>query len=184
MKEQTIKDIIEIYLKKEVALGLNKLPIKIEEEMSDPNQDKREEWRVWLPIDSKVTNNEIKEIEDRIEHKFPDDYKTFLKYKHFYRLYISEVEFSPHPVNIWRKELTELIFDGYPTEYLIEKGYVPFANWSDWGLLCFDTNRNQGNNNYPIVLWDHEIANEVQDEYKDFYNLIIQLDEDERKKNS
>lgn len=36
----------------------------------------------------------------------------------------------------------EMIFDVYPTEFLIEKGYVSFAEWSDWGLLCFDTNRN------------------------------------------
>ncbi|HEY0669531.1 MAG TPA: SMI1/KNR4 family protein [Sphingobacteriaceae bacterium] len=184
MKEQTIKNIIDTYLKKWVDIELNKLPIQIETEMSDPTQDKSEEWRIWFPIESKVTEGEILEIESRIGYELPDDYKTFLKHKHFYELHISEVSFCRHPVNTWRARLTEMIFDGYPTEYLIEKGYIPFADWSDWGVLCFDTNRNQADKNYPIVLWDHEIADEVQDQYKDFYDLITKLDEEERKNNS
>lgn len=181
MKEQTIKNIINTYLIKWVDIGLNKLPVQIETEMSDPSQDKKDEWRIWLPIDSIITDDEIEEIEERIGYRLPVDYKTFLKYKHFYELHISEVSFCRHPVNTWRARLTEMIFDGYPTEYLIEKGYIPFADWSDWGLLCFDANRNQSDNNYPIVLWDHEIADDVQDQYKDFYELITKLDEEERK---
>lgn len=74
-----------------------------------------------------------------------------------------------------------MIFDGYPTEFLIEKGYVPFAVWSDWGLLCFDTNRNKEDNNYPVVLWDHETADEVNDEYKDFFDLLTEIDLEEKK---
>ncbi len=68
MKEHTIKNIIDTYLKKWVDIELNKLPGKIESEMSDPNQDKNEEWRIWFPIDSKVTDDEINEIEGRIGH--------------------------------------------------------------------------------------------------------------------
>ena len=181
MKEKKIKDIIDTYLKKWVDLELNKLPGQIETEMSDPSQDKKEEWRIWFPIDSKVTDDEIEEIEGRISYKLPDDYKIFLKHKHFNELHISEVSFCRHPVNTWIAKLTEMIFDGYSTEYLIEKGYIPFADWSDWGLLCFDTNRNKENNNYPIVLWDHETADQVQDEYKDFYDLITNLDLEEKK---
>ena len=181
MKEQTIKSIIDTYLKKWVEIELNKLPIYIEPEMADPNQDKKEEWRIWFPIDSKVTDSEIAEFESRLGHKLPIDYKTFLKHKHFYELQISEVSFCKHPINTWRAKQTEMIFDGYPTEFLIEKGYVPFAVWSDWGLLCFDTNRNNEDNNYPIVLWDHETAEEVNDEYKDFYDLLIEIDLEEKK---
>ena len=181
MKEQTIKNIIDTHLKKLVDIKLNMLPGQIETEMSDPNQDKKEEWRTWFPIDSKVTDDEIQEIVGRIGFKLPEDYITFLKHKHFYELRISEVSFCRHPVNTWRAKLTEMIFEGYPTEYLIEKGYIPFADWSDWGLLCFDTNRNQSDNNYPIVLWDHEIEDEVHDEYKDFYDLITNLDLKEKK---
>lgn len=180
MKEQTIKNIIDTYLTKLVDFELNNLPGQIETEMSEPNQDKTEECRIWYPIDSKVTDGEIEEIEERIGYSLPDDYKTFLKHKHFYELHISEVSFCRHPVNTWISGLSEMIFGGYPTEYLIEKGYIPFADWSDWGLLCFDTNRNQSDNNYPIVLWNHEMVDEVQDQSKDFYELIRELDVEDR----
>ena len=184
MREQTIKAIIDTYLKKEVDSGFNRLPIEIEPEMADSNQTKEEEWRIWFPIDSKVTDSEIEEFENRIGHKLPRDYITFLKHKHFYELCISEMTFCYHPVNIWRAKLTEMIFNGYSTEDLIDKGFIPFADWSDWGHLCFDTNRNQEDNNYPIVLWDHERADEVQEQSKDFYNLLIELDEEDRKNRS
>jgi len=184
MKGQIIKNIIDTYLKKLIDVGLNKFPGKIETEMSDPNQDKNEEWYIWFPIESKVTDSEIEEIEGRIGHKFPDDYKTFLKHKHFYELQISEASFCKHPVNTWRASLIEMIFEGYPKEFLIDKGYIPFINWSDWGLLCFDTNKNQSDRNYPIVLWDQEKVDEVQDQYQHFYDLMLRLDEKERKNNS
>ncbi|MBW3524790.1 SMI1/KNR4 family protein [Chryseobacterium sp. NKUCC03_KSP] len=180
MKEQTIKNIIDIYLRKWVDMGINQLPVQIETEMSDLNQDMSEEWRTWFPVNSKVTDKEINDIENRIGYEFPEDYKTFLKHKHFYELQISEVSFCEHPINIWRTSLTEMIFDGYPKEFLIDKGYIPFANWSDWGMLCFDTNKNQNDKNYPIVLWDHELADEVQYQYEDFYDMIEKIDQENR----
>lgn len=180
MKEQTIKNIIDIYLRKWVDMGINQLPVQIETEMSDLNQDMSEEWRTWFPVNSKVTDEEINDIENRIGYEFPEDYKTFLKHKHFYELQISEVSFCEHPINIWRASLTEMIFDGYPKEFLIDKGYIPFANWSDWGMLCFDTNKNQNDKNYPIVLWDHELADEVQYQYEDFYDMIEKIDQENR----
>lgn len=179
MREQTIKNIIDIYLRKWVDMGINQLPVQIETEMSDLNQDMSEEWRTWFPVNSKVTDEEIIELENRIGYKFPEDYKTFLKHKHFYELQISEISFCEHPVNTWRTSLTAMIFDGYPKEFLIDKGYIPFANWSDWGMLCFDTSKNQKDKNYPVVLWDHELADDVEQKYEDFYDMIIKIDKEE-----
>lgn len=181
MKEETIKRIIDTNLQKWIDMGLNELPGAIEIEMADPNQDRGEEYSTWFPIDSKVTDEEIEELENRLGYPLPGDYKTFLKHKHFYELHISEASFCSHPVNTWRAKLIAMTFDGYPTEYLIEKGYIPFADWNDWGLLCFDTNRNKEDFNYPVVLWDHETASKVQDHSPDFYDLLIKLDEEERK---
>lgn len=178
MKAQTIRNIIDTYLNKWVDIELNKIPGPIEPAMAGPHQDAQEKWRSWLPIDSKVTDADIKEMEARIGYGLPDDYKILLQHKHFYELHLSEVSFCSHPVNAWRASLTAMIFDGYPTAYLLEKGYIPFADWSDWGLVCFDTNRNQSDKNYPIVLWDHEMPDQVQDQYKDFYELITKLDEE------
>lgn len=170
-----IKDIIDKHLKKWVDSNANELPIQIEAEMSDINQDKDEEWRIWFPIPSKVTDSEIEEIENRIGYGFPDDYKKFLKHKHFYELQISEASFCEHPVNTWRASLSKMIFEG--CKPLVDKGYIPFAHWSDWGMLCFDANRNQDDKDYPIVLWDHERENDFEDRYQNFYDLLLKLDE-------
>tara|TARA_R110001583_G_scaffold127391_2_gene278990 strand:- start:430 stop:669 length:240 start_codon:yes stop_codon:yes gene_type:complete len=75
----------------------------------------------------------------------------------------------------------KMIFNGYPSEDLIEKGRIPFANWSDWGLLCFDTTADCKNNNYPIVLWDHEVYDEFQIQYSDFENMITKLAQEHEK---
>ncbi|MCD0475390.1 SMI1/KNR4 family protein [Flavobacterium sp. EDS] len=176
MNKEKITSIIDFYLKKFVEVNGNTLPNKIEAEMADPNQNQDEEWRIWFPIASKVTDNEIKEFENRLGCEFPEDYKIFLKHKHFYELYILEASFFKHPVNSWKESLGEMIFHENLKDDLIEKGYIPFANWSDWGLLCFDSNRNKEDNNYPIVLWDHEKADEVEDVFNDFYNLISEDD--------
>ncbi|MEP6928623.1 MAG: SMI1/KNR4 family protein [Flavobacterium sp.] len=167
-----IKMIIDSYLKKFIDVKGNVLPGNIEIEMADPNQDKKEEWRTWFPVASKVTDDEIEEFENQLGCKYPEDYKIFLKHKHFYELYILEASFFSHPINNWRESLAEMIFHENLKEDLIEKGYVPFANWSDWGLLCFDTNRNKEDNNYPIVLWDNAWPDEVEDKYNNFYDFI------------
>ena len=182
MKEEKIKEIIDKYLDKSLSKGSNQLPGKIEKEMTDINQDLSKEWKIWLPINSTVSDEDIREIEGKIKHKLPKDYKIFLKHKHFYNLQISEVSFCSHPINIWKNKLLENIFNGYPNEYLIDKGYIPFADWSDWGLLCFNTNLNKNDNNYPIVLWDHEIPDEAWKHYNDFFDLIIKIDIEEESK--
>ncbi len=155
---------------------MNSRPTKIEPEMAEKNANKNQEWNKWFPIKSTVTDLELEELEKEIGHKLPLSYKNFLKYKHFYELYISECSFCAHPIKTWRAKIMEMIFDGYPSEDLIETGRIPFANWSDWGLLCFDTTTKSENNNYPIVLWDHETYDEFQFQYSDFESMIVELD--------
>ena len=172
--------IIDKYLDELISTELNKLPGQIVSEMSDPNQDKNEEWRIWNPIQSTVTDEEIKELESRFGHNLPESYKKFLKYKHFYELQIGECSFCEHPAGIWRTSLSEMIFDGYPREFLIDTGRIPFANWSDWGLLCFDASVENQNSDYPIVLWDHEVFDEFEPKFSNFDNMILELDKEEK----
>ena len=175
-----MEKIIDKYLDELISIELNKLPRQIVSEMSDPNQDKNEEWRIWNPIQSTVTDEEIKEFESRLGHNLPESYTKFLKHKHFYELQIGECSFCEHPARIWRASLSEMIFDGYPREFLIDTGRIPFANWSDWGLLCFDTTVENQNSDHPIVLWDHEVFDEFESKYPNFDNMIIELDKDEK----
>lgn len=173
---ENIKRIIDAYLKRLVEHEGNVLPKKIELEMTDPNQNKNEEWEIWFPVASKVKDDEIKELENQLGCKYPDDYRMFLKHKHFYELYISEASFYEHPINSWKKSLTETIFREELKNDLLAKGFIPFANWEDWGLLCFDTNRNRKDCNYPIVLWDHEWPDKFENKYSNFYDFIVKND--------
>ena len=184
MTDTTITTIVDYYLEKWIKLNLNAIPEEVESLMIDPNQDPNEEWQKWLPIESRVNDDDVDEFEGRLGHKLPPDYILFLKHKHFYELNISEASFCPHPVNTWRKDLSEMIFHGYPKEYLIESGLIPFANWSDWGLLCFDTNENDTENNYPIVIWDHEMAEDYQYFSSNFKNMMIKLDKEDKESRS
>jgi hypothetical protein len=177
MIDTTSKDIIDKYLNGMIEKGLNSLPIrKIHPEMADNSQDPSKEWKTWLPIESKVEDAEIDELEKYIGYKLPVSYRDFLKYKHFYELLIDESSFCQHDPNSWRSSLTNLIFESYPREFLIDKGYIPFAVWSDWGLLCFDTTKNSDGNNYSIVQWDHERYDQFSFFSQDFRQLLTDLD--------
>ncbi len=145
--------------------------------MADPNQDDQEEWRSWKAIPSQVTEAEIKALEQTIGYALPPSFQRFLKYKHFYELHLGECSFASHPLHTWRDALKRMIFEGYPKEYLIDKGLIPFADWSDC-LLCFDTNNKSGNK-YSIVLWCDDQPNEGEYMASDFEALLIKLDKEE-----
>src|SRR5687767_12127678 len=147
----TSKEIIDKHLQKFINLELNMIVGKVEVEMADPAQPINEEWQTWFPLQSKVSDSEIIELENRIGYKLPESYIEFLKYKHFYELHIAECSFYRHPVNKWKDSLLKNIYNTWPTEYMIDKGRIPFADWSDWGALCFDTTAKCENFNYPIV---------------------------------
>ncbi|MGL6127009.1 SMI1/KNR4 family protein [Chryseobacterium artocarpi] len=167
--QKDIEEIIDRTLNFWVENELNKLPCDIEEEMLAPNQTD-DEWKTWLPVKSTVTDSELEIFEAETGFIFPEDFKIFLKHKHFYELQISEVSFCSHPINLWRASLREMMFETYPREFLFDKGYVPFATYSDWGLLCFDTHKNNA-----IVLWDHEIADSFEYKHKNFYELLTEI---------
>jgi hypothetical protein len=176
MNEIIIEQIIDTCLQKWIDAGLNKLPMDIDPEMA--GEKDKEGWTTWFPIDSKVTDAEIEDFEEQIGYSFPADYKRLLKHKHFYELNISEASFT-HPANTWRRAHVGLIYEGYPREFLIDKGYLPFAGWSDWGVLCFDTNAEDASPNYPIVLWDHEMARKVTPVNGNFSELMSRLNQEE-----
>ncbi|MFC2613837.1 MAG: SMI1/KNR4 family protein [Eikenella corrodens] len=180
MIEQIIPTIIDKHLDKIVSRQLNALPRNIASEMRSDQVCEDEDWFFWLPIASKVSDEEIAQWEDRTKHPLPQSYRTFLKHKHFYELPISEASFFEHPIHTWQASLAEVVFSEYAQPFLLGKGYLPFAHWSDWGYLCFDTNRDIANHDYPVVLWDHENVDEVQDFAGDFTSLLYQLDQQEQ----
>ncbi len=171
-----IAAIVDKHLAKLVEAGLNHIVGKVEPEMSDPNNDPKAEYQKWFPILSTATKPEIVGLESLVGHRLPQDYIAFLSHKHFYQLYINEATFCKHPIRRWKKELEEMIFNGYPREYLIDRGWIPFADWSDWGHLCFDTTASV--ENYPIGLWDHERPDILEPKHQSFFEMLLWLDKE------
>lgn len=168
-EKEKIEEIIDQALNFWIENELNQLPGEIEEKMLAPNQSD-EEWKFWLPLTSTITDVELQGLEAETGFNFPEDFKIFLKHKHFYELQISEISFCPLPASSWKTSLREMMFETYPREFLFDKGYVPFAVYSDWGLLCFDTH-----NNNVVVRWDHEIEDSFEYQYQNFYELLTEI---------
>lgn len=72
--DRTIENIIDKHLDYEIRNQLNSKPGEVHLEMRDLTQDDSEEWKTWLPIDSKVTDEEISDFENQIGYKLPEDY--------------------------------------------------------------------------------------------------------------
>lgn len=177
MSNDPIRAIVDRHLQLWIDNGLNACPVPIDPEMTMPNEPiDNEGWQKWFPIKSAIIDSDIDEIEKQLGFTLPTSYKAFLKYKHFYDLHISEAHFARLDIRNWKQNLLNMVYDNFPTEFLIDKGYIPFADWNDWGVLCFDTNGLTQNNDYPVILWDHDNWEEYQPFAENFEQLLIKLD--------
>jgi SMI1-KNR4 cell-wall len=177
MNDNQFLNIVDKHLQRQIDLELNSLPVEIEPEMANPSEPMNDEgWQKWYPINSIISDSEIENLEEQLKVRLPTSYKSFIKHKHFYELCISDALFRGQEIRDWKRNLVNMVFDGYPREYLYDKGYIPFADWSDWGLLCFDTNSKTGMDEYPIVLWDHERWEKFEFFSENFSDLLIKLD--------
>ncbi|MFY7669480.1 SMI1/KNR4 family protein [Tenacibaculum sp. MEBiC06402] len=127
-------------------------------EMLDLSIPQDDDWKPWKPIESTFSNSDIDKIEQLIGIELPLSYRELLMYKHFYELDIPDYAVNFHQ-NLPDKNLEgfkETFFEYYDSEFLIKKGLIYFADFQDYGLLCFDSNEKRENNEYPIVYVDHE----------------------------
>ncbi|OON69725.1 SMI1/KNR4 family protein [Hymenobacter sp. CRA2] len=131
------------------------IPLEMQE---DAEED--EEGNVpWKAIPSTVTAADIEELESRLNLRYPALYKQFLGYQHFWELLpVDGITFFRHSIREWKKGLLDHYF-GYPeSASLVAKGYIPFADYFDWGVVYFDTNhQNQPDKDCPVVMLDHEL---------------------------
>lgn len=170
MKQKEILEYVDkslLSLKRSDLMFLphSNMPLEMIDNPINPNND----WIPWKAIPSKVTDQDILELENKIELKYPGLYIDFLKYKHFYELEnIADITFFKHCVRDWKNYLLDQYFEYWDPEELIYKGFIPFANYSDWGIVCFDTNRSNSND-CPIVMFDQETLYDQPVAYEDLY---------------
>ncbi|OJJ22820.1 hypothetical protein BKI52_00270 [marine bacterium AO1-C] len=138
-----------------------------------------DEYKGWQPIDSIITDDDIQLLEQDIGYPLPLSYREFLKYKHFVELFITDlsIRFQPHLPDRNIRFLRELVFEMMEPEFIIDRGYIYFADFSDYGLLCFDANAHQPDNEYKIVYIDHEILEEAHP-YADSFIELLESDQE------
>lgn len=126
-------------------------------EMRDETRAAEDDWIPWKPIPSTVTDADLRELEERLNRRYPNLYKAFLQYKHFYELWSKKITFFRHGIYEWKAELLDRYFTFMDPARLIGQGYVYFADYDDWGVICFDTNQqNPQDGDCPVILIDHD----------------------------
>jgi hypothetical protein len=151
---KTIAQMIDESLAEWESKKLNCQPGEIPEAML--TGEVQDDWKYWRAVASTVSDQDIDDLEGLLGVRLSSQYKDLLRYKHFIELQIGEVSVFTHPVNTWKSSITDEVFNGWPKEFLIEKGYLPFANYSDWGLLCFRVTEPDADGEHPVYRWDHE----------------------------
>ncbi|MBS2101029.1 SMI1/KNR4 family protein [Carboxylicivirga linearis] len=144
--------------------------------MVDQAKPERNDELAWKPIKSTVTDSDLEYIENKIGYKYPDSYKYYLKYKHFFELAnLSSILLFRHMSDSWKEVLLEQIFDGWPKEDVLERGLIPFADYEDWGLVCFNTTKLNSDGEFQIYVWDHEQSDSEKYLANSFYDMIHEI---------
>ncbi len=115
-----------------------------------------DEYLVWKPIPSTVNENQLQELEAFLGHPLPPSYRGFLQKLHFLEFYLDQNSLSffpsfPGQLNSGFEDIINGYYDNLPP-----RGYLPFANYGDWGVACFDANVAAAGHEYPVVIFDHE----------------------------
>ena len=163
-----------------------KLPGWIPREMQDETKAATDDWLPWKSIDSAVSIDDIKDLEQKINLRYPALYTEFLRYKHFCELWpVADITFFRHNLDNWKKTLLNHYQKSWLPEKLIGRGYIYFADYSDWGIVCFDTTQqNSSDLDCPVIIIDHELLfdNPIPQEtlYSSFAEMIQRLLEEQK----
>ena len=170
-----VQDIVEKCLQKMAKDERNmRSPGHIPQEMLDPSIKTSNEYKGWKPIKSIIDDTDLAILENKIGHPLPLSYRTFLKYKHFIELQIQNtwVYFPKHLPDKNVSFLSELVFNAMIPKKVIGKGYIYFADFVDYGILCFDTNTKREHHEYPIVYIDNYDLEEIHPYADNFLELL------------
>jgi hypothetical protein len=122
----------------------------------------RSGWVKWKFLESNLDESAIEALENEYGIKFPALFRAYLATKFHlfgdirngdYYLFLPSVP-ADNPLG----ELKRYI-EGW--KFLIKYGFIPFGEFQDgWGAICFDMRNAAGENDFPIVWFDHELVRE------------------------
>ena len=156
-----VHEFVDANLELIFQVGLMRMPHEVVPlEMRDGNNAGIDEegYAAWKEIPSTVSQDEIRELEQKTGFRYPELYVEFLRYKQFCELFpVAEITFFDHSIHQWKQVLIDRYYKSWLPEKLIGQGYIYFADYSDWGMVCFDTTeQNLEDNDCPIIMIDHE----------------------------
>ena len=173
-----IKKVLDKYVdftKQQGDYGFAFITEQIPQVMLDTSKPEDEYgYSFWLPIDSTISDKEISELELLFKHKLPPSFKYFLKQKHFIELHLEQnADFFPILPGQLTSKFKEIIDTYYWT--LIKRNYLPFANYGDWGVLSFNANKKSMDDDYEIVILDHDDEYQKTQRYADNFLKMFEL---------
>jgi len=157
--------------KKEIFM---KTPAKAPSEMLDKSIPPTDDWKGWKPIDSIITESDVDKFEHEIGIRLPKSYRAYLQHKHFFRLRLPNIAINlpSHLPDKSLSELRKLVFQSHEPESIIGRRYIYFADFHDYGLLCFDANESIADNEYKVVYIDHEDLDDIHFYSNNFQELL------------
>ena len=147
---------------------------EVPETMIDISIEPEEDLTGWKPVEAIINDRDLDVLEGIIGFKLPLSYRAFLMYKHWFDLKIPDlaVTFPDHLPDKHVLFLQAYVHDYMLPEFVIGKGYIYFADFEDYGMLCFDTRREVENYEYPVIFMHHEDFEDVHVYAQNFLELL------------
>jgi hypothetical protein len=171
-----VQESIDKYFSHLLERNINCSPWAVPADMALGEADE-EGLTQWRPIASRVTYAELKITEELLGVRISPQYASILQYKHFMELQVGDLNFFAHPSTGWRERIAAQVFRGHPRALLFDRGFVPFANWDDWGLYCFRIEEVQADSEYAVYRWDHDDPQQFERVSSDLYGALIGMTE-------
>lgn len=136
----------------------------------------------WKPLPSTVSDTQLYLLEEFLGHRLPPSYKAFLQYLYFVELPLGlpRISFFKSIPGDWLDSMKEGII-GYPAD-LMDRGYLPIADYNDYGVVCFDSHSSEMPSiEYAIVWLDHADnytqPRHLADNFRALFEILnVQLD--------
>jgi hypothetical protein len=155
----TVHEFVDANLARLRALDLLYTPDpRLPAEMHDAGRPAADDWLPWQPVPGAVSAADVAELEQHTGLRYPWLYLELLRYQHFAELLpVAEITFFPHLLRHWKAQLLERYNEHEQPHSLLSAGFLYFADYSDYGFVCFNTTHQHPDDfDCPVVLLDHE----------------------------
>jgi len=135
------------------------------------------EWSYWKPIKADIQATDILNYEETVGIKLPKSYIQFLTYLYFIELNFGhDIEFFKH-TRQWIPDNLDII-NRWGHDKTTNKGFLPFANSTDLGIVCFNSNNPYPDNEFDIILLTRQDIDTPQIIHRgrfSFVELLIEM---------